>query len=183
MVVLGGTREKDQRCRAPRAARHGSARNEQRQRLECQHPLTPLMTGDSVISSTPAPRATARIWWRPSTASCGSVAFIGRVRDEPGDDLRRFHGHLPVGKPNHPHAETEHAAEQQHPDGAVHGGKYVLVTAGRLHLPAQARRTGNEKHERDVFARRCGCGGGPFSSLRCVIGRSRGQSGCSLAEL
>ena len=85
-------------------------------------------------------------------------------------------------------AETEHLAEEQHPDGAVHGGKYVLVTAGRLHLPAQARRTGNEKHEGDVFARRCGCGGcrtrrfPGFVVGRSAANQAAGALNCNLTQ-
>ena len=45
--------------------------------------------------------------------------------DEPGNDLRGLHRDLPVGKPEHPQAKTENAAEEQDPESAVHPGKYV----------------------------------------------------------
>ena len=90
-------------------------------------PCTPLTTSESVISLDARPKRDREhlVQHRPQSRVIDVEDVVGWVGDEPGDDLRGFHGDLPVGKPEHPDAKTENAAEEQDPEGAVHSRKYV----------------------------------------------------------
>ena len=148
-AVLGGARKEDERCGAD-GEKDVPAKcvDEQCKRLKRQHPLNAADDEgkrDLVDARAQCERQNL-VQRRPQPRVIDVKNVVGRICDEPCDDLRRFHRDLPVGKPEHPDAKTQNAAQQQNPESAVHSGKYVADRIdsvrpidSRLHLAAHVQ--------------------------------------------
>ena len=151
-AVLRRSGEKHQRRGADRQKHFPAERvHDQCQRLKGQHSLNAAhgVRQRALARSGPQRNCEYLMQRRPQLRVIDVENVVGWVVDDSGNHLRSFDSNLPVREAEQAHAETEDAAEDQDPDGAVHRAKYVV------YLRPQATRYRGASGDRSAWSSAC----------------------------